>query len=204
MHNYIRRTYGTKAVFNMMVGINYDEQVERERTLPTDVQLQFHIEEVLKYTTKDLVKLAGRQKISVEDYKEKLRNALQTGSFKKDGTFKAGHQYARNVYPLCEDKIGKEQEKEVFKENGLIVPPKSGCYFCPMKSKSEFKRLEKENPEQYENVLILQEHSKSKTINIIDQKEQKGSQMRCSCSNGIYEEDEESKRYETKLVNRGI
>lgn len=203
IHRYIRRVYGTKAVFEMMVGINYDEQLERERPLPTDTQLEFHITNVLKYTSDDLVKQASRQKISVEDYKERLRNALQTGSFNKEGMFSAGIQYARNIYPLCEHKIGKEQEKEIYDELKIQIPPKSGCYFCPMKSKAEWKNLEENHPDLYENTVRIQENSTA-LIKIMEMSEKKKNEMRCSCSNGIYEDDEEGQKYEAKLAGRGF
>lgn len=202
IHQYLRRTYGTRAVFDMIVGINYDEMLERERPLASDEMLEQHIKNVLKLDDEKLVKLANRQKISVEDYKERLRNSHQTGTFDKDGKWKGGLQYCRNIYPLCRRKIGREQEEQIFKENNIVIPPKSGCYFCPMKPKAQFEKMRTEHPDQYENVIRMQEHSRSKTINIIGQKEKHGEQMRCSCNNGIYEEDDEFREMEAKMKER--
>lgn len=204
IHRYIRRTYGTKAVFNMFVGINKDEQIERERPLPTDMQLNFFIEHEMKLSQSDLEKLASRQKISVADYKERVRNALQTGARMKEGKLVGGVQYARNVYPLCEDGIGKADEIEFYKENGLQTPPKSGCYFCPMKSKAEWERQAVEQPILHENTKRIQENSTAK-IKIMEMSEKKEAEMRCSCSNGLYDaDDDEQVKYEIKLTGRGF
>ena len=204
--NYLRNEFGEQAVFEMMVGINYDEQLERERPLPTDVQLEYHIANVLKYDSAKLLTLSKKAKVSVEDYKERLRNALQTGTFNKKGEFVPGLQYLRNVYPLCDHKVGKQQEEEFYKEEGIMIPPKSGCYFCPMKSKAEWNRTATEQPEMYENAKAISNNSTAK-IDMMEMSTIKASEMRCSCNNGIYPEEDgaDEVSYQTKKVTgRGI
>jgi len=237
IHKYVRKVYGIHAVFDMMVGINYDEALERERPLATDKQLNHYLFEGCRYTQQDLEKLAKRMGVTVEDYKERVRTQMQTGAYivhkctkcdkevhssihKKCPKFdkqdapaismhisKGGCQYARNVYPLCDEKIGKDAEMEIYKEYGYEVPPKSGCYFCPMKSKSEWEKTENQNDARYENTLRIQEHSTSR-LNILTMSKEKESEMRCSCSNGLYdaseEEAEDELAYAVSNTGRGM
>jgi len=242
IHRYIRKTYGEDAVFDMFVGINYDEQIAREQPLPTDGQLENWFTEQIRKTPEDIAKLAKRQNISVADYRERIRNSMQTGAYiihdctkcgkecnssvhkkcpeNKDSQGKAmdapaisthvakgGCQYARNIYPLIEDGIGKNAELEIFKERDIIVPPKSGCYFCPMKGKKEWKKLEENHPNLYENVKKIEEHSKA-SLKIMNMSVEKKDTMRCSCSNGLYDEEVDDnadlKYVAKKITGRGI
>ena len=52
-----------------------------------------------------------------------------------------------NRYPLIEDGIDRAGCIDLIKRNGLPVPMKSGCYFCPYQRVSQWKKLRKEHPD---------------------------------------------------------
>lgn len=62
-------------------------------------------------------------------------------------------------YPLYNSQITREGCKQLIKEHGLKVPPKSGCYFCPFQSKGEWKRLMVEKPDLFKKALALEENA---------------------------------------------
>ncbi|HID70651.1 MAG TPA: hypothetical protein EYP35_09420 [Desulfobacterales bacterium] len=49
-------------------------------------------------------------------------------------------------WPLIEEGIDREGCKQIIKDHGLPVPPKSGCYICPFQRPSQWKRLRHEHP----------------------------------------------------------
>ena len=162
INQYLRKIFGKDAVFNMALGINYDE-VHRARALPTDEQLDNLIERF----DLDIPRLAKRQNDTIQDYREKMKNMVQSGSQRNpeeitDWSKQTGLQYVRTWYPLIENKITVDEETKILKEKGFEIPPKSGCYLCPLKSNVKFKQLEVKHPELYENAKMIDMNSKSK------------------------------------------
>ena len=49
-------------------------------------------------------------------------------------------KYIQNKYPLVEQKLNRDQLKEIIKSKGYLLPEKSGCYHCCFTTK---KRLDK-------------------------------------------------------------
>ncbi|MBV5330383.1 MAG: hypothetical protein JZU65_22585, partial [Chlorobium sp.] len=50
---------------------------------------------------------------------------------------------------LIEHGIDREGCVKLISDAGLIVPPKSGCWFCPFQRKGQWTRLRREHPELY-------------------------------------------------------
>lgn len=162
INSYLRKIFGKDAVFNMALGINYDE-VHRARALPTDEQLDNLIERF----DLDVPKLAKRSNDTIQDYREKMKNMVQSGSKRNpeeitDWNKQTGKQYVRTWYPLVENEITVDDERKMLEEKGFEIPPKSGCYLCPLKSNVKFKQLEKNHPELYNNAKMIDMNSKSK------------------------------------------
>lgn len=65
-------------------------------------------------------------------------------------------------FPLIKNHISREKCKEIISDAGLKVPEKSGCYFCPFKSRRDYQKLFIEYPELYKKALILEERYKMK------------------------------------------
>ena len=54
-------------------------------------------------------------------------------------------------YPLIEKNIDREKCIEIIKSEGLSVPVKSGCYFCPFQTKKAWRQLWKKHPELFKD-----------------------------------------------------
>lgn len=68
--------------------------------------------------------------------------------------------YVKNVYPLIDYKIGRQQCIEIIKEAGLLIPVKSGCYFCPFRNNEDWADLYRRHPDLYKKAMVLEESSK--------------------------------------------
>jgi len=62
-------------------------------------------------------------------------------------------------YPLVENGVTRAQCIEIIEEAGLVVPPKSGCWFCPFQNKQSWLRLLRDHPDQYELAVQLEKNS---------------------------------------------
>ena len=52
-------------------------------------------------------------------------------------------------FPLIEAGIDRQGCIDLIKRHGLPVPPKSGCYFCPFRSLSQWRELRRDYPELF-------------------------------------------------------
>lgn len=59
-------------------------------------------------------------------------------------------------YPLIEWGYTRQDCERIISDAGLPPPPRSGCFFCPFKSASAFRRLHDEFPETFDRVLELE------------------------------------------------
>ena len=64
--------------------------------------------------------------------------------------------------PLVDRHIGREGCKEIITDAGLPVPPKSGCYICPMQRASEWRKLWQLHPDLFARAMALEENAVSK------------------------------------------
>ncbi len=68
--------------------------------------------------------------------------------------------YVTNLYPLIDAKIDRDGCIDLIKSEGLPVPPKSGCYFCPFNNHDRWKSLLESHPDLYQKSIELEENSK--------------------------------------------
>lgn len=69
-------------------------------------------------------------------------------------------EYVTNLYPLIDRRITRDGCLELIQSEGLPIPPRSACYFCPFNSVDRWRWLFENHPELYENAMALEEHSK--------------------------------------------
>lgn len=62
----------------------------------------------------------------------------------------------RYWYPLLEWKIDREKCLELIESEGLPVPPKSACFFCPSSKKHEVLKLREEHPDLYDRAITME------------------------------------------------
>jgi hypothetical protein len=68
-------------------------------------------------------------------------------------------KYAKNVYPLVEQKITREKCIELIKSKGYELPIKSGCFFCPFNTKKKWIELKNNHPDLFQKTLDLEKNA---------------------------------------------
>ena len=62
-------------------------------------------------------------------------------------------------YPLIEKRITRTQCKKIIRDHDLNVPRKSGCWFCPFQTLSQWKKLRDDYPELFKKAMALEERA---------------------------------------------
>ena len=70
--------------------------------------------------------------------------------------------YIVNVYPLVDRRITREGCVAWLQKEGLDVPPKSACTFCPFKSISSWKELKRQGGPDWEEAVAVDKAIRSK------------------------------------------
>ena len=65
-------------------------------------------------------------------------------------------------YPLIEKELLRNDSIRYVKKFGLPTPPRSACTFCPYHSDYEWKKLKKNFPNEFKNVVSLEEKMQEK------------------------------------------
>lgn len=66
-------------------------------------------------------------------------------------------KYVTNMYPLIGLGISREACMDIVRQEGLPVPPRSACVFCPLKSMGRWKQTLMETPDSYEGAVQLEQ-----------------------------------------------
>ena len=62
-------------------------------------------------------------------------------------------KYITNRYPLIERKMSRWDCKLYLERNGIEIPPRSACVFCPFHSRSEWRDIRDNAPEDWEKAV---------------------------------------------------
>lgn len=68
--------------------------------------------------------------------------------------------YVTNVYPLIERRMTRNDCIRLIEAEGLPVPVKSGCFFCPFNSLDRWAWIHEKHPQLFERAIQLEENSK--------------------------------------------
>ena len=68
--------------------------------------------------------------------------------------------FLKSDYPLCDNKITRDECKKIILDYGFPVPPKSGCFYCPFAKNEEFRQLKLKEPERFEQAIYLEKNGK--------------------------------------------
>jgi hypothetical protein len=60
------------------------------------------------------------------------------------------HKWIENQWPLIEKEMSRHDCLRWMEKNGYPVPPRSACIYCPFHSDSEWRRLKKEDPSEFD------------------------------------------------------
>lgn len=69
-------------------------------------------------------------------------------------------------YILLEENINRDGCKKIIKRHGLLIPPKSGCWFCPFQRLDQWKKLRKYHPDLFCLAVDLEKKSNKKRATI--------------------------------------
>ena len=64
-------------------------------------------------------------------------------------------------FPLIEQDINRDKCIEIIKKEGLSVPVKSGCYFCPFQSKKVWKKLLDVHPDLFNETIEFEKNGRA-------------------------------------------
>jgi 3'-phosphoadenosine 5'-phosphosulfate sulfotransferase (PAPS reductase)/FAD synthetase len=59
-------------------------------------------------------------------------------------------------YPLIDMRLYRRDCMRIIADAGLPVPPKSSCWFCPFHGREDWRRLKREQPEQFAKAVELE------------------------------------------------
>lgn len=62
-------------------------------------------------------------------------------------------------YPLVEAKLGRDECEELIASEGLPIPGKSACKFCPNNKLAEWERLRREEPEGFAEAVEMSQNA---------------------------------------------
>lgn len=68
------------------------------------------------------------------------------------------------VYPLIDLEMTRQDCLNVIAKEGLPIPPRSACWFCPFHSLEEWRRLQRETPDLFEKSCQLEEAMQARRI----------------------------------------
>lgn len=73
---------------------------------------------------------------------------------------RSAEPYITTLFPLVDAKMTRVDCVRTIEEEGLPVPPKSGCYFCPFNNLERWRQLAMVHPDLYRKAVRLEERSK--------------------------------------------
>ena len=72
------------------------------------------------------------------------------------GYKKSAVSWVENIYPLLELELTRADCIDAITRQGLPVPPKSGCWFCPYKRTSQWFDLKRDFPDKFNLALKME------------------------------------------------
>ena len=93
-------------------------------------------------------------------------------------------KYIKNKYPLVEQKLNRDQLKEIIKSKGYLLPEKSGCYHCCFTTKKGWIKLRNKEPDLWQKTKDLENNSNTKESLIKLKGKDSKTLFECACFNG--------------------
>lgn len=70
--------------------------------------------------------------------------------------------HVRHEFPLLDLKLDRTACKQVIAEAGLPEPPKSACWFCPLRSMGQWRDMRRERPDLFDQAVALEDRLNEK------------------------------------------
>jgi PP-loop superfamily ATP-utilizing enzyme len=68
----------------------------------------------------------------------------------------SGYKNIVNEYPLIDLKLTRSACIDIIKSEGLPVPPKSSCWFCPFHNMAAWQEIRRNKPELFQKAVELE------------------------------------------------
>lgn len=82
-----------------------------------------------------------------------------------DEAHRAGNIFGRKqftyLFPLIEWEVDRQGCIDIIKKEGLSIPVKSGCYFCPFQPKKSWKELLERHPDLFQDSIEFEKQGSS-------------------------------------------
>ena len=65
-------------------------------------------------------------------------------------------------YPLIDLRLTRQDCRNIIADAGLLVPPKSACWFCPFQKHSQWLEMRRNKPELFERAVALEKRINEK------------------------------------------
>ena len=75
-------------------------------------------------------------------------------------------KYVKNIYPLIDKNLSRNDCLSWISKNGYKEPPKSACIFCPYHSDSTWYKLKTEQPEEFLKAVEIDKKLRNSTKGI--------------------------------------
>ena len=72
-----------------------------------------------------------------------------------------------NEYPLIDAKLTRVDLYKWWMKNYSMIPPKSGCYYCPYMGQKKFIEYTKKHPEVKEKIIALENRARDRNDKLI-------------------------------------
>ena len=68
--------------------------------------------------------------------------------------------FVTNLYPLVDKRLTRQDCIDIIADEGLPIPEKSGCYYCPFNSTERWRSILEHHPDLFDKAIELEENSK--------------------------------------------
>lgn len=70
-------------------------------------------------------------------------------------------------YPLVDLRLTRAACEKIIRDEGLPVPPKSSCYFCPYHNLTQWHRLKVDHPDLFEKAVALEQTLSNRSDSVL-------------------------------------
>lgn len=107
--------------------------------------------------------------VAIEAWKrgEKVTKLIGFDAGERRRTFTAPSDHPKYSYryPLIEWEMGRKECVTRIEQEGLCVPPKSSCFFCPSMKPAEILALRDRHPDLFQRALAIEANAETYAVN---------------------------------------
>lgn len=102
--------------------------------------------------------------ISIDEFTRVRSTDWHDATISQEGNRRELGFWKRRDYPLIRMRVSRDECVGIITRAGLPSPPKSSCYFCPMKSKAEWLLLRQQQPDLFNTAVLIEDAINAKGL----------------------------------------